>query len=174
MVYLDKWAEEAVGWFVDAFVNPEKKISGIKNLKKDLAVNNKASCETSKAIDDTEIKVAPFFSSVVDFATYSQLDFRAVKVKECKMVPNTKRLLKFVLDDGSGKNRVIISGIHEYYEPESLVGKTCVAAVNSLPKKIKDICSCGILICAVYEYDGHEILDLLVIDDNIPAGAKLY
>lgn len=101
-------------------------------------------------------------------------DFRVVKVKACEAVKKPKKLLQFTLDDGTGTDRTILSGIHEYYEPEQLVGKTCVAITNPLPRKMMGIDSCGMLISAVYEYDGQEGLNLLMLDDSIPAGAKLY
>ena len=125
-------------------------------------------------LDLSKVKIEPLFKDMVDFDTFSKSDFRAVKVKECEAVPKSKKLLKFVLDDGTGKDRVILSGIHEYYEPEELVGKTCIAIVNLPPRKMMGIDSCGMLISAVYEYDGGEGLNLLMVDDRIPAGAKLY
>ena len=125
-------------------------------------------------LDLSKVKVEPLFEDLVDFETFSKSDFRAVKVKQCEAVKKSKKLLKFVLDDGTGEDRVILSGIHEYYEPEQLVGKTCVAIVNLPPRKMMGIDSEGMLISAVYEYDGHEGLNLLMLDDGIPAGAKLY
>ena len=125
-------------------------------------------------LDLSKVKIEPLFEEMVDFDTFSKSDFRAVKVKECEAVPKSKKLLKFVLDDGTGEDRVILSGIHEYYEPEELVGKTCIAIVNLPPRKMMGIDSCGMLISAVYEYDGGEGLNLLMVDDRIPAGAKLY
>ena len=125
-------------------------------------------------IDLSKVKIEPLFEEFVDFDTFSKSDFRVVKVKECEAVPKSKKLLKFILDDGSGEDRVILSGIHDYYEPEELVGKTCIAITNLPPRKMMGIDSCGMLISAVYEYDGHEGLNLLMVDDNIPAGAKLY
>ena len=125
-------------------------------------------------LDLSKVKIEPLFEEMVDFDTFSKSDFRAVKVKECEAVPKSKKLLKFVLDDGTGKDRVILSGIHEYYEPEELVGKTCIAIVNLPPRKMMGIDSCGMLISAVHEYDGREGLNLLMVDDRIPAGAKLY
>lgn len=122
----------------------------------------------------SKVKVEPLFEEFVDFDTFSKSDFRAVKVKECEMVPKSVKLLKFVLDDGSGNDRVILSGIHEYYEPEELVGKTLIAITNLPPRKMMGIDSCGMLISAVHEIDGKEGLNLLMVDDNIPAGAKLY
>lgn len=111
---------------------------------------------------------------MVDFDTFSKSDFRAVKVKECVAVPKSKKLLKFVLDDGTDVERVILSGIHEYYEPEELIGKTCIAIVNLPPRKMMGIDSCGMLISAIHEEEGEERLHLLMVDDHIPAGAKLY
>ena len=128
----------------------------------------------SVQLDLSKVKIEPLFEDFVDFETFSKSDFRAVKVKACEAVPKSKKLLKFVLDDGSGTDRVILSGIHEYYEPEELVGKTCIAITNLPPRKMMGIDSCGMLISAVYEYDGHEGLNLLMVDDQIPAGAKLY
>ena len=125
-------------------------------------------------IDLSKVKVEPLFEEFVDFDTFSKSGFRVVKVKECEAVPKSKKLLKFLLDDGSGEDRVILSGIHDYYEPEELVGKTCIAITNLPPRKMMGIDSCGMLISAVYEYDGHEGLNLLMVDDSIPAGAKLY
>ena len=126
------------------------------------------------AIDFSKVKIEPLFKEEVDFETFSKSDFRAVKIKECSAVPKSKKLLKFVLDDGSEKDRVILSGIHEYYEPEELVGKTAIAIVNLPPRKMMGIASEGMLISAVHEEDGHEGLNLLMVDDRIPAGAKLY
>ena len=128
----------------------------------------------SVQLDLSKVKIEPLFEDFVDFETFSKSDFRAVKVKACEAVPKSKKLLKFVLDDGSGTDRVILSGIHDYYEPEELVGKTCIAITNLPPRKMMGIDSCGMLISAVYEYDGHEGLNLLMVDDQIPAGAKLY
>ena len=125
-------------------------------------------------VDFSRVKIEPLFEDMVDFDTFSKSDFRAVKVKACEAVPKSKKLLKFVLDDGSGTDRVILSGIHEYYEPEELVGKTCIAITNLPPRKMMGIDSCGMLISAVYEYEGREGLNLLMVNDRIPAGAKLY
>ena len=129
---------------------------------------------SSVKLDLSKVKIEPLFEDFVDFDTFSKSDFRVVKVKECEAVPKSKKLLKFVLDDGSETDRVILSGIHDYYEPEELVGKTCIAITNLPPRKMMGIDSCGMLISAVYEYDGHEGLNLLMVDDGIPAGAKLY
>jgi len=128
----------------------------------------------AEKIDFSNVKIEPLFEESVDFETFSKSDFRAVKVKECEAVPKSKKLLKFVLDDGSGEDRVILSGIHEYYEPEELVGKTCIAITNLPPRKMMGIDSCGMLISAVHEENGHEGLNLLMVNDRIPAGAKLY
>ena len=128
----------------------------------------------AKAIDFSKVKVEPLFTDFVDFDTFAKSDFRVVKVKACEAVKKSKKLLKFLLDDGSGKDRVILSGIHEYYQPEELVGKTCVAITNLPPRKMMGIDSEGMLISAVHEEDGHEGLNLLMLDNRIPAGAKLY
>ena len=125
-------------------------------------------------IDFSNVEIEPLFKDQVDFDTFSKSDFRAVKVKECEAVKKSKKLLKFVLDDGTGVDRVILSGIHEYYEPEELVGKTCIAITNLPPRAMMGIDSCGMLISAVHEEDGKEGLNLLMVDDKIPAGAKLY
>ena len=125
-------------------------------------------------LDLSKVKVEPLFEEFVDFDTFSKSDFRVVKVKDCAAVPKSKKLLQFTLDDGTGTDRTILSGIHEYYEPEELVGKTCIAIVNLPPRKMMGIDSCGMLISAVCEYDGEENLNLLMVDDSIPAGAKLY
>ena len=125
-------------------------------------------------IDFSNVEIEPLFKDFVDFDTFAKSDFRAVKIKECEAVKKSKKLLKFVLDDGTGTDRVILSGIHEYYEPEELVGKTCIAIVNLPPRKMMGIDSEGMLISAVHEEDGHEGLNLLMVDDHIPAGAKLY
>ena len=129
---------------------------------------------SSVKLDLSKVKIEPLFEDFVDFDTFSKSDLRVVKVKECEAVPKSKKLLKFVLDDGSDTDRVILSGIHDYYEPEELVGKTCIAITNLPPRKMMGIDSCGMLISAVYEYDGYEGLNLLMVDDQIPAGAKLY
>ncbi len=125
-------------------------------------------------IDFSNVKIEPLFEEAVDFETFSKSDFRAVKVKDCVAVPKSKKLLQFTLDDGTGEDRTILSGIHEYYEPEELIGKTCIAIVNLPPRKMMGIDSCGMLISAVHEEDGHEGLNLLMVDNRIPAGAKLY
>ena len=125
-------------------------------------------------LDLSKVKVEPLFADMVDFETFSKSDFRVVKVEACEAVPKSKKLLKFTLNDGTGRSRTILSGIHEYYEPEELVGKTCVAITNLPPRKMMGIDSEGMLISAVYEYDGREGLHLLMLDNGIPAGVKLY
>ena len=125
-------------------------------------------------IDFSKVKIEPLFEDSVDFETFSKSDFRAVKVLACEAVPKSKKLLKFTLDDGTGTERTILSGIHAYYEPEDLVGKTCIAIVNLPPRPMMGIESCGMLISAVHHEDDEEKLHLLMVDPHIPAGAKLY
>ena len=125
-------------------------------------------------IDFSKVKIEPLFEDTVDFETFAKSDFRAFKVKDCVAVPKSKKLLKFTLDDGSGTDRVILSGIHEYYEPEALIGKTRRAIVNLPPRTMMGINSCGMLISAVHEEEGEKKLHLLMVDPHIPAGAKLY
>ena len=134
----------------------------------------KASVKADEKIDFSKVEIEPLFKDMVDFETFSKSDFRAVKVKECSAVPKSKKLLKFVLDDGTGEDRVILSGIHEYYEPEELVGKTLIAIVNLPPRAMMGIDSCGMLLSAIHEEEGIEKLHLLMVDNHIPAGAKLY
>ncbi len=133
-----------------------------------------AAPEVPEKIDFSNVQIEPLFQDQVDFDTFSKSDFRAVKVKECEAVKKSKKLLKFVLDDGTGVDRVILSGIHEYYEPEELVGKTCIAITNLPPRAMMGIDSCGMLISAVHHENGEEKLHLLMVDPHIPAGAKLY
>ena len=159
----------------DVLLFPTMKSIGGKTVEnKGENGNEAANCETFAKIDLSKVKVEPLFEDMVDFDTFSKSDFRVVKVEACEAVPKSKKLLKFTLNDGSGKKRTILSGIHEYYEPEELVGKTCVAITNLPPRKMMGIDSEGMLISAVYEYDGREGLNLLMLDDSIPAGAKLY
>ena len=134
----------------------------------------KAIAEVKETYDFSNVEVEPLFKDMVDFDTFSKSDFRAVKVKECEAVPKSKKLLKFVLDDGSGVDRVILSGIHDYYEPEFLVGKTLLAITNLPPRKMMGIDSCGMIISATHLVEGREGLNVLILDDHIPAGAKLY
>ena len=126
------------------------------------------------AIDFSKVKIEPLFEDEVDFDTFSKSDFRAVKVKDCVAVPKSNKLLQFTLDDGTGTDRTILSGIHAYYEPEELIGKTCIAITNLPPRKMMGIDSCGMLLSAVHEEEGEEKLNLLMVDPHIPAGAKLY
>ncbi len=137
------------------------------------SVSNDVKAEPEK-IDFSKVEIEPLFKDFVDFETFSKSDFRAVKVLACEAVPKSKKLLKFTLDDGSGENRTILSGIHAYYEPEELVGKTCIAITNLPPRPMMGIDSCGMLISAVHHEEGEEKLHLLMVDDHIPAGAKLY
>ena len=155
----------------DVLLFPTMKSQGAAKNEANNAAQAGAGAEK---IDLSKVKIEPLFEEFVDFDTFSKSDFRAVKVKACEAVPKSKKLLKFVLDDGTGTDRVILSGIHEYYEPEELVGKTCIAITNLPPRKMMGIDSCGMLISAVCEYDGQEMLNLLMVDDRIPAGAKLY
>ena len=155
-----------------------KSLDGV-NKKND--VNNTASEAPEKnvktepeKIDFSKVKIEPLFEEAVDFDTFSKSDFRAVKVKECVAVPKSKKLLQFTLDDGTGTDRTILSGIHAYYEPEELVGKTLIAITNLPPRAMMGIDSCGMLLSAIHEEEGEEKLHLLMVDDHIPAGAKLY
>ena len=142
--------------------------------KKASKISKAAPAKVAEKVDFSNVKIEPIFEEMVDFDTFSKSDFRAVKVLACEAVPKSKKLLKFTLDDGERKDRVILSGIHEYYEPEELVGKTAIAIVNLPPRKMMGIDSEGMLISAVHEEDGQEGLNLLMVDDRIPAGAKLY
>ena len=151
-----------------------KSIGGVKSengvSSKEVSTPN----SEPEKIDFSKVKIEPIFEEMVDFDTFAKSDFRAVKILACEAVPKSKKLLKFTLDDGERKDRVILSGIHEYYEPEELVGKTAIAIVNLPPRKMMGIDSEGMLISAVHEEDGHEGLNLLMVNDRIPAGAKLY
>ena len=155
-----------------------KPIDAQKENSKAAETPNKAVSEAApvveEAIDFSNVEIEPLLQDQVDFDTFSKSDFRAVKVKECEAVKKSKKLLKFVLDDGTGVDRVILSGIHEYYEPEELVGKTCIAITNLPPRAMMGIDSCGMLISAVHHENGEEKLHLLMVDPHIPAGAKLY
>ncbi len=142
-----------------------------ENTKVDAAP---AEAKKEEVIDFSKVEIEPLFKDFVDFETFSKSDFRAVKVKSCEAVKKSKKLLKFVLDDGTGTDRVILSGIHEYYEPEELVGKTCVAITNLPPRPMMGIASEGMLISAVHHENGEEKLHLLMLDPHIPAGAKMY
>ena len=127
-----------------------------------------------ETIDFSNVEIEPLFEDEVDFDTFSKSDFRAVKVKDCVAVPKSKKLLQFTLDDGTGTDRIILSGIHAFYEPEQLLGKTLVAITNLPPRKMMGIESCGMLLSAIHNVNGEEKLNLLMVDDSIPAGAKLY
>lgn len=155
-----------------------KTVGGAESKKEDKAgkasVAAKSSEASAPAVDFSNVKIEPLFEEFVDFETFAKSDYRAVKILACEAVPKSKKLLKFTLDDGVRKDRVILSGIHEYYEPEELVGKTAIAIVNLPPRKMMGIDSEGMLISAVHEEDGHEGLNLLMVDERIPAGAKLY
>ena len=159
----------------DVLLFPTMKSLGGSEVKKGQEKTEKKAVEAAKeVIDFSKVEIEPLFSDCVDFETFSKSDFRAVKVKECVAVPKSKKLLQFTLDDGTDRERTILSGIHEYYEPEELVGKTCIAIVNLPPRKMMGIDSEGMLISAVHKEDGGEGLNLLMVDDHIPAGAKLY
>ena len=154
-----------------------KSLDGAKKQEKSAAeipAETVAEAPEKEVIDFSNVKIEPLFTEYVDFETFSKSDFRAVKVLACEAVPKSKKLLKFTLDDGTGTDRVILSGIHEYYEPEELVGKTCIAITNLPPRKMMGIDSCGMLISAVHKEGEEEKLHLLMVDPHIPAGAKLY
>ena len=143
----------------------------VQTAAEETAVENE---EASENIDFSNVKIEPLFKEYVAFDTFAKSDFRAVKVKECVAVPKSKKLLQFTLDDGTGTDRTILSGIHSFYEPEELVGKTCIAITNLPPRAMMGIDSCGMLLSAIHEEEGEEKLHLLMVDDHIPAGAKLY
>lgn len=147
---------------------------GAKKAEKAAPAEVKIEEKPAEKIDFSNVKIEPLFEDMVDFDTFAKSDYRAVKVIDCVAVPKSKKLLQFTLDDGSGTERTILSGIHEYYEPEDLIGKTAIAIVNLPPRKMMGVDSCGMLISAVHEEDGREGLNLLMVDDRIPAGAKLY
>ena len=151
-----------------------KPLDSDKKVSKEASAPAEAAPAAEEKIDFSNVEIEPLFKDYVDFDTFSKSDFRAVKVKECEAVKKSKKLLKFVLDDGTGTDRVILSGIHEYYEPEELVGKTCIAITNLPPRPMMGIDSCGMLISAVHHENGEEKLHLLMVDPHIPAGAKLY
>ena len=151
-----------------------KLAGGSKGTQKAVKAQENTPVTSVKEIDFSKVEIEPLFKDMVDFETFSKSDFRAVKVKECTAVEKSKKLLKFVLDDGTGEDCVILSGIHEYYEPEELVGKTLIAIVNLPPRKMMGIDSCGMIISAVHQEEGQERLNMLMVDDAIPAGAKLY
>ena len=151
-----------------------KSIGGEKTEKKAEAKAEAEAPVIEEKIDFSKVEIEPLFADSVDFETFSKSDFRAVKVKECVAVPKSKKLLQFTLDDGTGTDRTILSGIHAYYEPEELVGKTLVAITNLPPRAMMGIQSCGMLLSAIHTEEGEEKLHLLMVDNHIPAGAKLY
>ena len=158
----------------DVLLFPTMKTQGGAKNEANNSVQAKTEEKSAEKIDFSKVEIEPLFKDDVDFETFSKSDFRAVKVKECTAVPKSKKLLQFTLDDGTGEDRTILSGIHEYYEPEELVGKTCIAITNLPPRKMMGIDSCGMLISAVHNEEGEEKLHLLMVDEHIPAGAKLY
>ena len=158
----------------DVLLFPTMKTQGGAKNEANNSVQVKTEEKSAEKIDFSKVEIEPLFKDDVDFETFSKSDFRAVKVKECTAVPKSKKLLQFTLDDGTGEDRMILSGIHEYYEPEELVGKTCIAITNLPPRKMMGIDSCGMLISAVHNEEGEEKLHLLMVDEHIPAGAKLY
>ena len=151
-----------------------KSLGGSDVKKGQEKAEEKAVTPVKEVIDFSKVKIEPLFEESIDFETFSKSDFRAVKIEACEAVPKSKKLLKFTLNDGTDRKRTILSGIHEYYEPEELIGKTAIAIVNLPPRKMMGIDSEGMLISAVHEEDGREGLNLLIVDDHIPAGAKLY
>ena len=161
-----------------AFVPTMKSLGSDKQENKVPKSNSTENCDqiatVEEKIDFSNVKIEPLFEETVDFDTFSKSDFRAVKVKKCVAVPKSKKLLQFTLDDGTGVERTILSGIHAFYEPEELVGKTLIAITNLPPRAMMGIESCGMLLSAIHEEEGEEKLHLLMVDDHIPAGAKLY
>ena len=151
-----------------------KSIGGTESKKDQVKATTTVAEPVEEVIDFSKVKVEPLFEEFVDFDTFSKSDFRAVKVKECIAVPKSKKLLQFTLDDGTGVDRTILSGIHAFYEPEELVGKTLIAITNLPPRAMMGIESCGMLLSAIHEEEGEEKLHLLMVDNHIPAGAKLY
>ena len=151
-----------------------KSLDADKKSAKSENSTSTAAPEKEEVIDFSKVKAEPLFEEFVDFDTFSKSDFRAVKVKACEAVKKSKKLLQFTLDDGTGTDRTILSGIHAYYEPEELVGKTLIAITNLPPRAMMGIESCGMLLSAIHEEEGEEKLHLLMVDNHIPAGAKLY
>ena len=190
-LYGPQWKTKKIGFWMCTVPDGARwtRVEGIVQLiptMKSLDADKKAN-KTSEAapaaaevkaepekIDFSKVKIEPLFEEAVDFDTFSKSDFRAVKVKECVAVPKSKKLLQFTLDDGTGTDRTILSGIHSFYEPEELVGKTLIAITNLPPRAMMGIDSCGMLLSAIHEEEGEEKLHLLMVDDHIPAGAKLY
>ncbi|WP_330575254.1 amino acid--tRNA ligase-related protein, partial [Blautia luti] len=151
-----------------------KSLDADKKASKTSEAAPAAAEKVAEKVDFSNVKIEPIFEEMIDFDTFAKADYRAVKILECEAVPKSKKLLKFTLDDGTDRKRTILSGIHEFYEPEDLIGKTAIAIVNLPPRKMMGIDSEGMLISAVHEEDGHEGLNLLMVNDRIPAGAKLY
>ena len=159
----------------DVLLFPTMKSQGAaKNEANNLSQAKADDPKESEVIDFSKVVIEPMFTDYVDFDTFSKSDFRAVKVKDCVAVNKSKKLLQFTLDDGTGTDRTILSGIHAFYEPEELIGKTCIAITNLPPRPMMGIDSCGMLLSAIHEEEGEEKLHLLMVDDHIPAGAKLY
>ena len=179
---LEKPRENGTFSTVQGVMKPDEEDRGVFPTMKPLDMPKKADkaeaapakVKKEEVIDFSKVEIEPLFADQVDFDTFSKSDFRAVKIKACEAVKKSKKLLQFVLDDGTGEDRIILSGIHEYYEPEELVGKTAIAIVNLPPRKMMGIDSCGMLISAVHHENGEEKLHLLMVDPHIPAGAKLY
>ena len=151
-----------------------KSIGGSNEKKAEKEEEETEAAAANEVIDFSKVEIEPLFADCVDFDTFSKSDFRAVKVKACEAVKKSKKLLQFTLDDGTGTDRTILSGIHEYYEPEELVGKTLIAITNLPPRAMMGIESCGMLLSAVHKEEGEERLNLLMVSNKIPAGAKLY
>ena len=151
-----------------------KSIGGSGEKKAEKEEEETEAAAANEVIDFSKVEIEPLFADCVDFETFSKSDFRAVKVKACEAVKKSKKLLQFTLDDGTGTDRTILSGIHEFYEPEELVGKTLIAITNLPPRAMMGIESCGMLLSAVHQEEGVEKLHLLMVDRHIPAGAKLY
>ena len=179
---LEKPCENATFQALQGVMKPDEETGGVfptmnpldtdNNAEK--AISAPAAAPVQEKIDFSNVKIEPIFKDMVDFDTFSKSDFRAVKILACEAVKKSKKLLKFTLNDGERTDRVILSGIHEYYEPEELVGKTCIAITNLPPRAMMGIDSCGMLISAVHHENGEEKLHLLMVDPHIPAGAKLY
>ena len=187
-LYGPQWKTKKIGFWMCTVPDGAQwtRVEGIVQLiptMKSLDSDNKKSAEKApevkeevkeEVIDFSKVEIEPMFKDFVDFDSFSKCDFRAVKVKACEAVKKSKKLLQFTLDDGTGTDRTILSGIHAYYEPEELVGKTLVAITNLPPRAMMGIDSCGMLLSAIHEEEGEEKLHLLMVDDHIPAGAKLY
>jgi len=158
----------------DKLIPTMKSIGGSNEKKAEKEEEETEAAAANEVIDFSKVEIEPLFADCVDFDTFSKSDFRAVKVKACEAVKKSKKLLQFTLDDGTGTDRTILSGIHEFYEPEELVGKTLIAITNLPPRAMMGIESCGMLLSAVHKEEGVEKLHLLMVDRHIPAGAKLY